>query len=1045
MPETSFFSPEKMALAQQEAQAFRETQRGEGFLSSVGVKADQLFSVLGNLPNRIAFGEDFEQIRGQSSQLPFFIQHEQARRPDTFGETLGQGIGASIVSAPLAGAAALPFAATAAPVAVNALAGATAGGIEGAALPELFGAKTPLGGAAAGAIGGGVFGAALPIGLRPLSKYIPGVNKIVPDVTLREAFDASMRSAALGEGAELATQLFPKSDVIDMFFGMHAAAVENSTIRAGLKGMRLRSLGEALDSQARGITGDLPFRRLQGDPQFAADTALRKALKAAGLRKSQQDLFMNMLTTHERSALSLTMDPMAQRFEPGGMPLSDAVARIAERIPNPAKLLRMQKHLATALADDHILTKAAKEFGIRRASPEDLGLATRQAEKMIDDIVQEEPMMGLMLPEIFEGTTPGQAQRMTRGLANAVSEKASAVGDVIANPIKKGIPTLNAFLKNLRLGAMLTSPTAPMKNITFNSLNLGLNTFGRAFAGAGDVARAGIVGGPRRIFSGEAVAMFKGLFTALQDDLGHYAQTSRHLREAIMNDGIPLVNIGSKLLKKQDEWFFRRAFSAEMHAEAFRSGKRAGLSDFKALEGTGKWIKNATENFLTSKGYKKAVKTATKAAKEKAIEDNKWITREAARIIRQSGDEPISLIESRLAAERAIFVAREGRHLDDLLNKADEWDTAAHGAIGVISPFRRTPTNELRESVRAMGGDMLGLAYKRLKQDVASGVPEEVARTRLTRDMGKGALGAGIVSALVYMAKEKLFEIVNDEGKQRSQIDTERAQGIPRKAVIVGEHVIPLHVMGGIGRALAIADTIAHFSEDTPEGEEMRTRGIMELTRQIANILEDDLMSDDFVGFLDAMDSAEGSQRYMERFGASFIPGVIRQGRKEGTPITRPGEEPRGFFANIEAGARNEALRKGDPIIGLFGGVATETGGLSKVFGASKKDDLIAQTAEELQSLGLYKEAPNTVVTGVEWVGSEKFDFAKAKGQLQLRAIRQIMDHPRYQGLSVEAKSKLINSAYGKAGRLANSRARAGKRVGIPITGRFILSGRSGP
>jgi hypothetical protein len=1044
MPETSFFNPQSMALAQEEARVFRETERGKGFLSQVGAGADQLFSFLGNLPNQLAFGDDAEAIRGLSSQLPGFITTELSRKPQTFAETLGQGLGASVVSAPLAAAAAVPFAATAAPLAVNALAGAVGGGIEGAGIPELFGAETALGGAAAGATLGAGFAAVLPIGLRPLTKYIPGINQIFPDATLREAFDSAISTAALGDPARVATQIFPKNDVIDQFLSGSGAMLSDPSIVAGLKGMKLRSLGEALDSQSRGITGDLPFRRLKGDPQFQADAALQKGLKIAGLKNKQVKYLMNSLSRHERSALSMTMDPMAQRLEAGGMPLSEAVSRAAERTPNPAKMAKIQKKLAQYMADDDMLTDVLGMQGIRRATPENSGLAERQVAKIMQDVAEEEPMMGLLLPELFDGATPGQAQRAGRGFL--------ALGQTIKNPIKKGVGSLFGFMKNLRLGAMLTSLSAPMKNISFNGINVGMNVVGRAAGAFGDVLNTKAFGGPQRVYAGEAIAMVKGMFNGLQKDLAHYAAASRHMREAIGNDGIPILNIGSKLLRKQDEWFFEKVFAGEMYAEAYKAGRIGGKSHKAATDGIDAWISKETAEFLQSEGATKAMKRARKAASAKSIEDDVWITREAAKLTRQSGAEPVSLVEARQMAERAIFVAREGRHFDDFLNKLDEWDAALQGGIGAIAPFRRTPANELRESTRALGGDFLGAAMARYNSDIAQGLSEDIAKTRMARDMGKAAVGVSVGSALMYGVKEGLYEIVNDEGKSRAQLDTERAQGVARRSVIINDHIIPLHVMGGVGRALALADTVMRFTGDSPEDEEMRQRGVTELTRQLGTLLEDDFVTDDFIGFFDAMDSAEGLQRYMQRFGASHVPGILRQGGNivselvtgESRTITRPSDDPRGGGAAISAGFLNELKRDGDPIIGLFGEKAKETG-ISKVIGSSRKSTLIAQTAEELQRLGQYKERPSTKVPGVEWKGSDEFDFAQAKGQMQLVAVRRVMDLPQYQELPDNIKTKMVNSAYGRAGRLANRRARNARAIGAPITGRYILSGRIGP
>lgn len=1032
----------------EEARVFRETQRGEGFLSSLGSFADQTFSFFGNLPNQIAFGSDFPAIREQSIKGGAAFE-ERARKPQSFSEKLGAGLGASLAAAPLAAAAAAPLAGTVGALGVNAVAGLVGGGLEGAAVPNLFGAETRLGGAAVGGIAGGILGAGLPVGLRPLTKYIPGVKNLLPNVTLREAFEESLRTASIGEARGLAGSLFPQDDVIDQFLAGSGRFNSDAANIAGLQGMRLRSLGEAVDSQVRGINGDLPFRQLKGSPQFHADTIVQKGVKAAGLSSRQAKFLMESLTDHERVALSQALDPFTESIDPGGLPLSQAMIRAVERVAGPEKQAMVKRFMSEGIAGSGTfkqqLIKSLEAQGVKQPSEEAIARAAREVDLAID----EEPMLGVMLPQLFEDgmLTPGQASRMAANMIPSEYGKSP-----LRQAVGKGTTSLFGFLRNVRIAGMLTSLTAPAKNIAFNGINVAANVTGRGVAGIGS----------KRVYGGEAMALVKGMWRGIDDSLARYGAMSRFLRESENGTRIPVLSLGSDFLKATDKWFFNRIFAGEMHAEAFKVARRSGLKGLRALNATDTIIEGQAKAF--GPVYQKAFLKAGKKAAAEGVEANRDIGRMASQLIRNAGEEPLSIQEARLMAERAIFVAKEGRVLDKLLDVADVADVATNGLVSVVTPFRRTPANEIREFVRASGGDLLGLALRRIRQDVSAGIPEEIARTRAARDIGKAAVGATTTAGLMFALAHGVMRVGDDEGKSRAQIDTERAQGIPRRSLQIGNWVIPLHVMGPIGRIVNQADILLKNSK-TAQDPESLAKALGEVSRQVTLSLGDDFLTSDWIGLNDAMQSQEGMQRYAQRFGASFVPGILRQGKlnKEGRrpTITRPSKDERsipsaaaaGFFAELtpftdpiaETLGIDPPRVKQDPIVGLFGEIAKEGDPGSRVIGASRKSGLIAQTAAQMQQLGIYKEAPDTNIPGVEWLGVEETDFAVAKGQLQLQAVRRVMEHPGFATATPEMQAKFINSEMRKASRLANGRARAAKQRGMPVTGRLILSGRVGP
>jgi hypothetical protein len=852
-------------------------------------------------------------------------------------------------------------------------------------------------------------------------------------VSLREAFDESIQTAAMGESTDLATALLPRDDVVDAF------------LANGGPGLRLRALGEAIDSKSRAIKGDLPFRRLTADPQFTADTIVQKGLRTAGLTSPQTKFLMESLTAHERAALSVTIDPLSETFEAGNLPLSEAMARAVERVAGPEKQALVKRLVAEGSAHSDkfkdLLKTSLKGFDLEAPTEE----AIQTAATRLDDVIEEEPMLGILLPKLFDDTvTPGQAVRM----ATHVNPPPSIVKSPLRKAISKGTTSLFNFLRNTRMAGMLTSLTAPMKNITFTGININANVAGRAVAGIGS----------KRVYRGEALAMVKGLIRGVQDNVATYGAMGRFLRESEQGTRLGFLSFGSDILKAQDRFFFRKTFAAEMHAEAYKKAVKSGMGWREALKATDDLIDKEFREF--GPVFEAAKAKARKLAAADQIEDNNIITRNAVKLLRNAGEEPISIQESRLMAERAIFVAREGRNLDKFLSVIDSIDTATNGAIGVVSPFRRTPANEIREFVRASGGDILGLGMRRIKQDVATGVPEEIARTRFARDYGKAVVGAGITSTVMFGLAHGLISVGDDEGKSRAQIDTERAQGIPRRSVRMGDWIIPMHVMGPIGRIVNQADILLRNKDENLNVD----AAFGEIARQVTGSLSEDFLTSDWVGFSDALDSKEGMQRFAQRFGASFVPGILKQGKLPKTgaqaEIRRPNKSPRGPLEAIASGFLTELepftqpvkekfgiedSDRSEPIVGLFGQTAKEGTAGSRVIGAPKKNDLIARTAEELQRLGLYKEAPDTNIPNVEWLGLEETEFAKAKGALQLQAVRRVMDHPKYQSATDQVKAKLVNAEMRKASRLANGRARVGKARGFPITGRFILSGRIGP
>jgi hypothetical protein len=474
------------ARALEEARLFRESA-GEGFLSSAGVGLNKFFSGIGNAPNQLFFGEDFPAIREKSSELPGFIQTETARKPQTDLEKLGQGLGAAALEIPLdaaliAGTGGLGASAVLPRAGQLFAGGALAGAIGGATVPETLGLDPESRGTGA-VIGGataGVLGAGLPIALRPLSKYIPGVKNLVPDVSLREAFDESIQTAAMGESTDLATALLPRDDVVDAF------------LANGGPGLRLRALGEAIDSKSRAIKGDLPFRRLTADPQFTADTIVQKGLRTAGLTSPQTKFLMESLTAHERAALSVTIDPLSETFEAGNLPLSEAMARAVERVAGPEKQALVKRLVAEGSAHSDkfkdLLKTSLKGFDLEAPTEE----AIQAAATRLDDVIEEEPMLGILLPKLFDDTvTPGQAVRM----ATHVNPPPSIVKSPLRKAISKGTTSLFNFLRNTRMAGMLTSLTAPMKNITFTGININANVAGRAVAGIGS----------KRVYRGEAM------------------------------------------------------------------------------------------------------------------------------------------------------------------------------------------------------------------------------------------------------------------------------------------------------------------------------------------------------------------------------------------------------------------------------------------------------------------------------------------------------------------------------------------------------------
>jgi hypothetical protein len=416
---------------------------------------------------------------------------------------------------------------------------------------------------------------------------------------------------------------------------------------------------------------------------------------------------------------------------------------------------------------------------------------------------------------------------------------------------------------------------------------------------------------------------------------------------------------------------------------------------------------------------------------------------------------PQNIKEAKLGAERAIFVAREGKPLDGVLDILDKLDNQLLGAISLALPFRRTPANIIREGLRTSPFGFLPLIAKAL----GKGSAPEIGSREASLLIGQAALGTmAFYTIWQNIINGNIKGQSNRFNPNKAQRDTHAALGNRPGSITLDVNLfedvytIPIERLQPIGGA--ILGLMGYKEElDLAKASGAPIEALHEKAVGLAWNVSAELGLGDFSRNLgDLFDAINASRevgktpaakRYLAQLGASFVPSGIRQTRLGlGEPFLRP-EESSLVKAPL-AGVKASLGIAGNERVGLFGqtkrpGPGGAVGVLSGgSVGQIQNDPIIEKMAE----VGAYHQAPQISDFVKKLDKKQQTAFQVGKGHLQRQYVERVVLNPGFAGLDPEAQRRLINRAFSGASTLADKRAKAVIKLRGFISEQAIVKGR---
>jgi hypothetical protein len=479
-----------------------------------------------------------------------------------------------------------------------------------------------------------------------------------------------LRSALYAEYLDQAARGFPQAAA-----GKAAPPFQISpTIEAWMGTASKAELRNAANSVKMGRPlSDIPFA-VGGTIQTGAETVLKRTFRLGGLSNPLAKDLIGL--SKSRPGLLPTQRVMMGAYA------DEVIKPLTQTNPATGKPYDLPK--AKRLATD--LVRKAQET-VTRTRADLQGVITKQIN---DPRVGEQ--LGGMSAHQMEGLLKDSPNDVLFEVADAME---TMPGIDLARFVSK-LPAANRkraqAIRELRASAMLWRIGTNARNITTTAANIALQPEVTATAAVVDAIRAGgrkALGLPaqRQIYLGEAMAQWKGIKAGLPEAMKKFGREARAVREIVdparMSAFGPKVGsvttLPFKFLAWEDKLLFDRAFAGEAWRVAYRRARREG-------------VKDPIQRAL----LRQAMKKADEALKgvDLDIDAVPSIRREfVSRALREGGATEID--EALELAERAIFTAREGRKLDQVLSLTDAADQYLHGTVSLALPFRRTPANLL--------------------------------------------------------------------------------------------------------------------------------------------------------------------------------------------------------------------------------------------------------------------------------------------------------------------------------------------------------------
>ncbi len=754
----------------------------------------------------------------------------------------------------------------------------------------------------------------------------------------------------------------------------------------------------------------------------------------------------------------------------------------------PTKLNAQQQEVSTnAIA-------ALSRVGNVNVGPEkQIGLFTKLADEGLHIIKPSKAVQELLVKRL--GSLGSNAlQTFNESL---ITLPRNAQAKFVARFIEDGEKVLGAsFLdytravREWRASAMLFGPSTWAANFLSTGLNSALRPLIALTSSGIDATRSAITGSKRVRFAEDSISQFAGILSATRDavNLFKHEISAGKLAAPVGNPMQDLFKSGSvmrgtlaresalqgsdvtflmsknkrtrafagatgkgvqvpfQMLRISDNAMFNMNFTGEMYRLAAIELRKTG-QDFSLakvammVEGRAKQSaqmrktaaafaeteleKNFNEGFKASDG---SMPVPIKALKEEMIQKA------------MLDNVPEDMKQAKLIAERTIFIARETGQLDKLLSAIDQ-NEVARLAFDIAVPFRRTPMNIVREGIRTSPLGFLIAGSETIGAIVGS-TPKNAGE--LVDAYAQATVGTLLYSAMTAMALYGIIEGNPTHFEQNRAIRTTMlADGRLPETVFIMGHSIPLSRLQPVGGLVLGALRSAEVIKD--EGLKTLRPDILFGTQ--LTFIKSLGLQDQLEGTADLIEAVAGDDprlNFSERFGGSFVPAFIRQGRQalgieqgrsakatEANALTR-------FAQGVRSGATNSGLSK----LGLFGETIKRTPGLGAAGVATIGQDPVISA---LIDAGSFHQAPDVVPELRDSNASIQHAFIRGKGQLQKQFVQRAMETiPNFAQLPQERRKRIIDAAFTRGSALANKRAKNALRAGAVITPKLIISGKLG-
>lgn len=624
--------------------------------------------------------------------------------------------------------------------------------------------------------------------------------------------------------------------------------------------------------------------------------------------------------------------------------------------------------------------------------------------------------------------------------------------DLIAR-FKNCEPTLeraSAITRTVSKSAMMSGVGTNTRNALSTHMNM-VTKPSRTFTSAGIDALMSLKTGQRERFFSETVGEMYGMIKSMAPAARVAARAARGKRELdeVYQGAIPgtvgkVVEWPFKLLSAVDNWHADRVFHGEMYRLAFRQAAKEGIP-------TSKLFARATDimNEQTSVVQRLADLEAKIAPLRSKLKE---LSPYDAKTLKRLEKEAIALRKSSFvqdaaeAANKTVFTLRQEYpdatgnmvpgSMDAMIDAIDGWAKRSV-LIDAIFPFRRTPANVVRETLR---GSPLGAvwAVRNAMRYQAAGMPREYIQGRLADDMGQALIGTAMMYSALRLVESGYIRANPYRKAAPAERATEEAAGSLPDTLQVGDWSIPIARLEPFGSYLLQAAEVADMIKrgEKPSDEKLTLIGTM--TQQLALQSVSETFLDPFTEFADAVQDEKGLEKWARSIGGRFVPRAVTQFDQRVKENVEAGPAPVSGFVQQVPGVAETKL-------GLFGEERkTQAFFPSLLFGRTGKigNDPIAQ---EMARVGAFHLPPagldSKTQTALGITPDEDRTHRKALGRVQKTLVTQLVQDPRWAQVPDVQKKELIDAQWKRASQAVNKRVRALKQAKMPLTERNILGG----